>query len=407
MRMRQLTLTEYLPERRVPLSLAQRDQLAALPTSIAMSPTIGTTDVYDLTPGSWVGSIHLDDLDVVVLPKVDIDRLLFMMSYSLERIRDLESPVGLAEADELPEAIVMAFIRLTRRALARGVQQGYRTIDDSSLTVRGRLRVGDQIRSWYGSGPPAEISYDDFSVDIELNRILLAATSRLARMRFRNERSRAGLRGIEARLDGVSLVPYNPRRLPEVVFTRLNGRYEAAVRLARLILRSASFDLGHGRAPATAFLVDMNRVFEDFVIAALRDALGPDVGRVLQGARGRSLHLDEADEISLEPDLTIWRGNQCVFVGDVKYKRIVSNDFPNADIYQATAYAIASGLDRALLIYAASEGEPASHRIVRIGVTIDVVALDISVPPAQMLMQIGNLAEIVRSQVSLSGMAVE
>jgi 5-methylcytosine-specific restriction enzyme subunit McrC len=382
------------------LTLQQRDQLATLAPSVTITPSIGSIDHYDLTPGSWVGVVHLTDLDLIIRPKVELDRLLFMMSYSRGRMRDLESRGSLKEADDLPEAIVMAFVRLTSRALARGVQQGYRTIDDSSLTVRGRLRVGDQIRRRYGPMPPAEVTFDEFTVDIELNRLLLAATERLSRIRFRSEASRAGLRGIRARLEGVSLMAYDPRRLPVVTFDRLNERYRDAVTLARLILGSASFDLGHGDAPATAFLVDMNRVFEDFVVEALRDALGSEIGVLVQGARGRSLHLDAADRVSLEPDLSIWHGGRCVFVGDLKYKRVNSADFPNADIYQATAYAVATGLDQALLIYAAGEGEPASHDIVRIGRRINVATLDLNVPPNELIRQVERIAARVRHEVA-------
>jgi 5-methylcytosine-specific restriction enzyme subunit McrC len=391
-----LTLREYEPARGVLLTIQQRDQLAALAPSVTITPIIGSVDHYDLTPGSWVGVVHLTDLDIIIRPKVELDRLLFMMSYSLGRIRDLDSMVSLKEADDLPEAIVMAFVRLTSRALARGVQQGYRTVDDSSLTLRGRLRVGDQIRRRYGPMPPAEVTYDEFTVDIELNRLLLAATDRLSRIRFRSEASRPGLRGIRSRLEGVLLVPYDPRRLPAVIFNRLNERYRDAVTLARLILESASFDLGHGDAPATAFLVDMNRVFENFVVEALCDALASDAGVLVQGAHGRSLHLDEADRITLRPDLSIWRDSRCVFVGDAKYKRIVSAEYPNADIYQAVAYAVATGLDQTLLIYAAGEGQQASHEIVRIDKVINVALLDLSEPPIGLLRQIAMLADRIR-----------
>jgi len=397
--MQQLSLREYRPELRVPLTLGQREQLRSLTNSIAISPSAGETDLYDLTPGSWVGGIHLDDLDIVVDPKIPLDRLLFILSYSLGRIRDLEAAVDLSRAVDVPEAIVTAFIRQASRALARGVQQGYVTVDDSSLTLRGRLRVGDQIRRRYGPMPPAEVTYDDFTVDIEVNRLLRAAAERLSRMRLRSELSRRGLRGIEARMEGVSLVAYDPRRLPVIRFDRLNERYRDAVALSKLVLRSASFDLGHGEVPATAFLVDMNRAFEDFVVEALRDALGGDHGVLVQGARGRRLYLDEADRVALQPDLSLWQGGRCTFVGDVKYKRIPSPEYPNADIYQAVAYAVATGLDRALLIYAASEGEPASHRIVRIGKQIDVVVLDLAVPPAGLLEQIESIAARIRHQL--------
>jgi len=64
-----------------------------------------------------------------------------------------------------------------------------------------------------------------------------------------------------------------PRRVPQVVFDGRSEHYRGAVGLARLILSGVSFDLGAGEVAASAFLIDMNKVFEDFVVVALRDAL--------------------------------------------------------------------------------------------------------------------------------------
>ena len=384
---------------------ASGTSFSALNTGITLTPTPGADDVYDLTPGSIVGVIHLDGLDIVIEPKVPLDRFMFVLSYALPYVRDLKEPLALEASTDIPEAIVTAFVHHAHAALARGVQQGYRTIDDSSLTMRGRLRVGDQMRRRYGPMPPVEITYDDFTVDIEINRLLLAATDRLLRIRLRSARSRTGLRGILARLEGVQLTAYDSRRLPVVTFTRLTERYRSAVGLATLILRSMSFDLGHGGTAATAFLVDMNRVFEEFVVAALREAIGTGNGQLVQGARGRELFLDEGRAIRLLPDLSLWRDGRCVWVGDVKYKRIAELDYPNADIYQATAYAIATGLDDVLLIYAAGEREPGDIDVVHVGKRVEVVAVDLTVSPAALLRQVREIADRILAKAANSAAA--
>lgn len=398
-----LRLREYEPRRGVELTLTQRDQLGKF---VTVRPTEGSEHRYDLTPGSIIGAMRLDGLDVVIEPKVSMDRVFFMLSYALGRITDYGVGPPLEHADDLVEAIVQAFVRHTRRAIERGVLQGYRTTDESSLTLRGRLRVGDQIRRRFGAAPPAEITFDDYTVDIELNRLLRAATERLLRIRLRSDRSRIGLRAIEARLDGVRSVAYDPRRLPPITFNRLNERYRDTVTLAKFILRSTSFDLGHGLVPASSFLVDMNKVFEDFLVVALREALGSVEGDFVQGARRHPLHLDEGRSIKLEPDLSLWVGDQCVWLGDAKYKRVALDQYPNADLYQVTAYAVATGLEQATLIYAKSEGPASTHRIVNIGKTIDVIALDLSVPPAGLLAQVNDIADGIRAAVPFAARAV-
>src|SRR4051812_44172107 len=97
-----LRLREYQPTFRVPLSTAQRDELAKV---VAVRPSEGAEGLYDLLPGSTIGALRLDGLDVVIEPKVRIDRVFFMLSYALGRITDLGLGPPLEAADDLVEAI--------------------------------------------------------------------------------------------------------------------------------------------------------------------------------------------------------------------------------------------------------------------------------------------------------------
>lgn len=402
--MRRLALTEFQTSQGVELSRIQRDQLRGVAPSITISPSVGRDAAYDLTPGSWVGAVHLDGLDLIIRPKLPIEQVLFLISYAIGQGRWVQAPAGLAKTDSLFEAIIPGFTYQLRQALARGVLQGYRTVDDAQTTVRGQWRIGDQLGRRHGIAPPVEVTFDDFTEDIELNRLLRAAIARLLRMRVREDRSRWGLRAIEAKLAEVQLVPYDARRVPTVSYDRRSLRYRPAVELARLVLGASSFDLAHGAVATSAFLIDMNKVFEDFVVVALREALGVSDRVLVQGARQRSLHLDVAGRISLLPDISVWVESECVFVGDVKYKRLQSAAFPNADLYQLAAYAVATELPSGMLIYAAGGEEPTTHEVVHIGKRLEIVALDLATSPENVLSQVAALAQRIRLQANQRGL---
>ncbi len=140
----------------------------------------------------------------------------------------------------------------------------------------------------------------------------------------------------------------------------------------------------------------MNAVFEDFVVGALREALGlsPDV--LVQGGGGRSLRLDEAGTVALEPDLSWWDGAVCTFVGDVKYKRVQASGINHPDLYQLLAYTIATGLPGGLLVYAAGEGSPTTHTVRHVGKHIEVVTLDLADAPHAVLERIAEVAARIR-----------
>lgn len=389
----QIQLTEYETTPGVALTALHRDQIRRVAPSIIVAPTVGAEGAYDLTPGSFVGVVHLsDELELLIRPKLPIDRVLFLISYAVGHGRWADAPAGLGQAESLLEAIIPGYTYQLRHALRRGVLQGYRAEEDALATIRGRWRVDDQIRERFGIAPPIEVSYDDFTEDIEVNRILRAALHRLLRLRTRNDRTRWPLRALDAKLGNVRLIDYDPRRVPQVAFDRRTTPYRGAVNLARLILAGASFELSHGGVVASAFLIDMNKVFEDFVVIALREALGVSDRVLVQGAQGKRLFLDAKERIALRPDVSLWSGEACTFVGDVKYKRIRSEAYPNADLYQLTAYTIATGLPSGMLVYAAGDEEDVVHEVIHLGKRLELVALELHDSPERILQQVSLLA---------------
>jgi 5-methylcytosine-specific restriction enzyme subunit McrC len=187
---------------------------------------------------------------------------------------------------------------------------------------------------------------------------------------------------------------------PEI--TRLNQRYEPALALAELILRSASITSEGGQVVATSFVFDMNEVFESFLTTRLTERFKQHGGWV---ASQRSAKL--AATISMRTDIT-WHGAEGVrAVVDAKYKSLVdSSSMPNADAYQMLAYCIALGLPRGYLVYAkdAAEGRH-THRTLRHGYEIDVRALDVELEPESLLAQVDQIADEIATAWRSEGQA--
>lgn len=394
--MRPITLFEYQCSASIPLSPHERDRLVCCPARITCTPTPGREGHYDLTPSSVVGLVDLGSAVVEIRPKIPISRLLFLLSYALDRRRDWGEPLGLERADNLFEAIVESFTRLIQRTMHRGILCGYRGEEDTLNSIRGRLRFGEQIRRHFGRFPPAEVAFDDFTEDIELNRLLKATLAALLRLPLRSNRTKALLHTHLMLLERVRLVAYDPRQLPEIAFNRLNEHYRPAVELAKLILRHASFDPQYGSAVAPSFLIDMNGVFEDFLVTALREALKLSKWSFPQGTQHRSLALDYLDRIPLKPDLSWWEDGRCVFVGDAKYKMQGNGrGVHQQDLYQMLAYTIATDLPGGLLVYA--EGQPAQHMVRHAGKALHLRSLNLSGSPEEILGEVEGLADLVRN----------
>jgi 5-methylcytosine-specific restriction enzyme subunit McrC len=126
----------------------------------------------------------------------------------------------------------------------------------------------------------------------------------------------------------------------------------------------------------------MNDVFEDFVWAAIGDELRGMLPPNYRWRQGKSVALDEDSRVRPEPDLSLWRGSRCVFVGDAKYKETEQGEV--GDIYQLLAYCSATGLDQGLLLYAEKPSGPSVHCVVRGGPRLRVETVDVTAPLEQM-----------------------
>lgn len=394
--MRTINLQEYEKSEPYLLSVDERDELRKV-SSLTIEPAPGVEGAYHLTPGSTIGALEIGNLLVSIRPKLDISRVLFLASYALGafKLREMER-FNFKDAPSLVEALALVLASTARRAFASGLLHGYRTEEEAMHTVRGRVRITEQIRRRFGIPLPLEVRYDEFTDDITANRLVKAAAARLGQMRVRLPRSRSGLRWVSTRLENVSLVEFPKNAVPEVTFDRLNGHYREVVALARLILRHTSFETGRGGNRAPGFLMDMNVVFQGFVTQALREALGVSERTFRADNHIPHVTLDEAGRVLLKPDLSWWDGTTCTFVGDAKYKRINDGRVPNADLYQLLAYTTALDLPGGLLIYAQGEAEQVVHQVRYAGKRLEVAALDLSGTIDELLAGISELANRVR-----------
>lgn len=387
--MRRLTLTEGDPAQVVALSDAEARALDEAELAI-VSRTPGS-DAWSVAAGTKVGVARVGSLQVSIRPKIPTDRLVFLMGYATKPSFWRNHSVLLDVESDLPEALGHAFSRLASKALEQGVLQGYKTVDDSLPVLRGRIRVRDQISRRYGMGLPLEVTYDDFTIDIAENQILLAAANQLLRMPGLSAHIRHGLQRLRVGLSGVTELRRG-ERLPTWMPSRLNTRYQPPLTLAELILSGDSFEQRKGDLHVSGFVFDMWRIYEDFVCVALCEAMAPYGSSSLQ----HRMHLDVAQAVDMRPDF-VWTGHDgSHVVADAKYKAERPAGFPQADLYQLLAYCTVLGLREGHLIYAKGHEEVAVHEVRGADVTIRCHTVELEASPDELLSQITTIAGAMR-----------
>ena len=131
-------------------------------------------------------TVQLGDLSIEITPKLPMGHVFFMLSYALGNRKDLKDQYLFKKDDSILEAVIPSIIANTGRALRRGVLQGYRSEDASLTTVRGRIRFDEQLRRRLLIVPPIVVRYDEYTEDIDENRLIKAAIAHLGRLRIRD-----------------------------------------------------------------------------------------------------------------------------------------------------------------------------------------------------------------------------
>lgn len=349
--------------------------------------------LYRIEPVGKVGSVRTPTVQLDVRPKdrLGLSRLLFLLSYAGEQ--GFRPDLVAADEDrDLWSALAESLAQLAERALGRGVLQGYLTVDESLRTVKGRIRISDQISRRPGMLVPLEVSYDEFTEDIAENRILRAALERMGQVPGVRPQVLGRLRQLKGKLDAVTRLS-SGAPVPPWKPTRMNLRYHAVLRLAELILRNASAEAGEGRQRTASFVVDMAQVFEDFVGTALRAAMAAYPGELrLRYNALLSEAVRDSDRLSVRPDAVHMLGGRPVVAYNAKYRAASDAGASlTADHYQMLAHCTALAVPTAWLVYA-GKGEVKLRRILNTDIDIVEFPLDLSQPPSAILAAVRELA---------------
>lgn len=382
-----LTAWEFSDPVNVPASIAAELTSTGLVECVASGP-----DRFRLRAGSRVGVAVGDRWELRVVPRIAIRQLMQLLSHA--RTDGWGHHTADFGADDLFAAVANGFSRIALRAVSPVPISGYAHVEESSMVLRGRLRVSAQVAARGALPLPLEVAYDELTTDVPENRLMLGATDLLLRWPRVSFAARQRLIRIRAALDGVH--PQPPMsRVPLPAASRRNERYRSALRLAQLILEGHGPSARGSRASArsSTFSFDLNKVFEWFVGDLIADAAAK-MGLALR-EQDPSRTLDEGGAITLQPDFVLYRHRDPVAVLDAKFKRLESPSLPNADAYQLLAYCSGYRIPSATLIYAQDDaGEPRRRHVISGGPVLCVEALDLRASPDAIAAQVERIVRV-------------
>lgn len=310
---------------------------ASRPDRTIISCTATPRNTWIVTVSNAIGAFGVDDLTCLVTPKIPIPHLLYILSKSslIPRMDDSRVHIGAGEA--LWELLARWFLSKVEQVVASDLLRDYQATHGPLSSVRGQLDSMATAGTFYSGSLDMVCTYDDFTVDNPLNRVLLAGLRALERL----ARLQTDLRRISRRLSShffeVGEVQTSDLR---VITDRHSSHYGDALTLAKLIIEGTTFDLSTGIGEAWTFLIRTPEAIESGVRAVLAEGLSPQFTVRKYGTTLRP------GTMQVQPDL---RFDPIGHVGDVKYKKFGS-DWPRGDLYQSVAFAAGCGAQRSCVI---------------------------------------------------------
>lgn len=391
--MRTIKLREYQP---IPARLTRSEVRQLLGTNLVDLKPLPGEDEYELKAASIVGTVVLPTLRLLIRPKVGLKNLFFLLGYGVELTSWAEERFPYEEDPDLLKAVAYIFEAEVSRAARQGLVRGYQAQHETLTTLRGRIDIAGQIRTRQSRPFPLECAFEEYTEDIELNRVVKAALRSLLRVPRLSLDIVRRLRFRYRIFDEVESIAYGPGSVPDIDFTRLNEHWRPAAELARLILNQESLRDQTGETLGISFTVDMNTLFERFVEEIVgREARRARLQLIAQAPRYLSAG------VPMRPDLVLRAGSRDLAVGDAKYKEPGDGRPPNEDLYQLLAYCVSLGLPGGLLIYSGTLEK--RYRVERADIILEATSIDLTGEIEQIETSAREAAKCLVEQAGIPG----
>ncbi|MQF63917.1 hypothetical protein FIM03_01280 [SAR202 cluster bacterium AD-802-L14_MRT_200m] len=293
---------------------------------------------YALRVADAVGVIAVDDLQIVIEPKIPMRHLIFLLEEAdaVPRMSDL--PAQIQGGDDFWRLIARWYVARLEALLRRDLLREYRPIQEDLKTIRGRVVALPTARKYYSGTLDITCRFEEFDFDSPLNRVLKDAILRVAGSPVLPWDLRKKAVSLSRQFIDVDALQEGDLFL--AVTDVRSSYYDAAIGLARNIIQQTNRNLAHGEGSSWSFLFKTPIAVEDGLRAVIQKGLAP------HHVVGRSSKKLQPDGISINPDVVIDNG---VAVGDVKYK-LSQPDWNRSDLYQVIAFAAGYEAKRCVLL---------------------------------------------------------
>ncbi|KAA8696817.1 Uncharacterized protein ALO80_01088 [Pseudomonas caricapapayae] len=242
----------------------------------------------------------------------------------------------------LTEWVMSSFLEALDHLIKRGLRFDYQRVEEEQRYLRGQLNTASQMRQPPGRQHHFQIRHDVFLPDRPENRLLKTALDIVCKTT-----QDPGNWRLSHELRSVLLeIPYSrdtTQDFKQWRHDRLMAHYQPVKPWCELIIQQQTPLAIAGEWQGMSLLFPMEKLFERYVAACLKDSLPPDATLHTQRSSEYLCTHEDKKAFLLRPDLMITQGEKS-WVLDTKWKRLDSEmgsknyGLSQADFYQLFAY---------------------------------------------------------------------
>lgn len=294
---------------------------------------------------SYSGVLQLKNVRLQLSTKVETS-LFYLLSFLQDEnsfIYDPECQIKLEEGTVFFDVIGRLFLNELKKIQERGFYKKYVRRTENKSFLKGKLILKGQIENNIRQRLKFCCSFEDLTYDNLENRIILSAANILLHLIRYNQELKAELASFIYQLSQeVSLLKIHPEECERINFCKLNEHYESIIKFSKTILQHNYIrSIEKGSAVGFNFIVNMNKVYEDFLTAMIGSVINENVefNNYEIEAQKRFDDLIKERRIVTKPDIILKERSTRKYplLIDAKYKKEESN----SDYYQVIAYSLA------------------------------------------------------------------
>ena len=319
---------------------------------INYSFTGGSNSLLQISTNSFIGSLNLigPNKRINILPKIFKDNankwknihvfLDYAMSDNFDFLESARHYYDQSSESTFSNILYMTLIFEYENLMKKGLLKSYVIHAENTSSMRGKLLMQHQMLNDAMKKPQFFCEFDELEYDSIENRVILEALTVIERTSD-NPRIRMKSMDLAQRLSGVvkkTSVPRLTRKRMMQSYNRQNLRYQRIHQVCdQIIDKSGIDDIYRGdNSYVIPVFYDMNVLFESF-IQKLFQWFYQDLDLKVETQFSKKAWTGQGDlgNRSMRPDITIWDGEICTHIIDVKYK---TKNISTGDLYQLGFY---------------------------------------------------------------------